>query len=832
MAIKRVLCLILGIYLFNNLIAQNNLRNLVSNNGWDSLFPKRAGTFGTHPQGYTSDFYSYNNLKQAINEMSDYFVVIRTKSGVWGQLITISRKSSAKSYVFSNVESWWYTNSTPETIVIVDFETFINESSLDNNKRELAAFLANISKETTGGWQLPVGGGASGDYAQWGLYFVHELGYTNSNSAGTYSQSSSEYPPNPNVGYYGRGPIQLSWNYNYGQFSKFIYNDKNILLNYPDSIKENGVLAFKSAIWFWMMPQCPKPSCHQIMHDQWKNDSSYSSSRMYFKGFAHTNNIINGGLECRKTSTNAFTQKVTLRSDLYKFYLGILGFKNSQIRKEDSADYSTLCYASSSDAMEDYAKCNTINSTYGSFGIDSVVNCGSFKWIDNVLYTTNTNVKYHIIKGGDIKGKDSIVFLNLKIRKNSEKIQQFTSCDSFTWINNKTYYSSNDSVIYNIKGGAYNGCDSVIRLKLKILKSLIKTDTVIACDSFKWINNKTYDVSTDSAIYKIKGGAYNGCDSVIRLKLKILKSSIKRDAVIACDSFTWVNNNTYYSSIDSVVYRIKGGAYNGCDSVTILKLKILKPSIKRDTVFACDSYTWINNKTYNESTDSDIYKIKGGAYNGCDSATILSLKILKTSIKRDTVFACNSYTWIDGNTYYNSADSLVFKINSGSYNGCDSILNLKLTINKLDLNVVKQDNKLIATSFANNYQWLNCDDNFSLINGASSNVLNLSKNGSYSCFISNNFCSDTTECVLVEDLYVNTNSIVSKIKVFPNPSKNMFYINSSNLKDTNFEVFNCYGKLIIKGRLKEGVGLVSLNDYEKGVYFLRIDIEQIVLLRN
>lgn len=339
-----------------------NVDNLLNATQWNTLFPKRAGTFGTHPQGYTTDFYSFANFKQAVLEMNDYLVQIRKKPGVWGELITITKKSTNQSYNYAQVDSYWYSNPTPETIITVDFEKFLNEGILANNKRELAAFLANISKETTGGWQLPVGGGSQGDYAQWGLYFVHEVGYTNANSAGTYSQASTEYPPNPAKGYYGRGPIQLSWNYNYGQFSKFLYNDVSILLNNPDIIQQDGVVAFKSAIWFWMMPQWPKPSCHQVMHDFWVPQAGeYTSLKMYKKGFAHVNNIINGGLECRNTSTAAFTQKVMLRSELYKYYLGILGFSASQIAQENSGDYSTLCYESSSNAMQDYLSGNVLS---------------------------------------------------------------------------------------------------------------------------------------------------------------------------------------------------------------------------------------------------------------------------------------------------------------------------------------------------------------------------------------------------------------------------------------------------------------------------------------
>lgn len=417
----------------NNIIAQENqnIDNLLNATQWNSLFPKRAGTVSGHPQGYTADFYSYTNFKQAVAEMSDYLVQIRKKQGVWGELITITKKSTNVTYNYSDVESWWYSNSTPETIIIVDFEDFVNRNSIFNNKRELAAFLANISKETTGGWQLPVGGGSAGDYAQWGLYFVHEVGYNSTNGAGTYSQASSDYPPNPTKGYYGRGPIQLSWNYNYGQFSKFLYNDASVLLNNPDLVQQDGVLAFKSAIWFWMMPQCPKPSCHQVMHELWMPQSGeYSSLKMYKKGFAHTNNIINGGLECRNTSTAAFTQKVVLRSELYKYYLSILGFNSLDIALEDAGDYSTLCYESTSNSMQDYINCSIITLGNQNFDLSTLkVYPNPVKSVLQIDYSE----KIDIIQVYDVVGKQCL-FLQSNFSNNTLDFSNFESGTYFVKI--------------------------------------------------------------------------------------------------------------------------------------------------------------------------------------------------------------------------------------------------------------------------------------------------------------------------------------------------------------------------------------------------------------
>lgn len=58
--------------------------------------------------------------------------------------------------------------------------------------------------------------------------------------------------------YYGRGPFQLSWNYNYGQFSNVFapaaYDSKMYLLKNPEKLHQDGDLAMTAGIWFYMTP--------------------------------------------------------------------------------------------------------------------------------------------------------------------------------------------------------------------------------------------------------------------------------------------------------------------------------------------------------------------------------------------------------------------------------------------------------------------------------------------------------------------------------------------------------------------------------------------------
>lgn len=192
------------------------------------------------------------------------------------------------------------------------YPQFCNEGSFEQRKQEAAAFLANIAHETTGGWDAA----PDGRYA-WGLYYVEEVGCENGGCTEYCDATNSTYPCYPGQTYHGRGPIQLSWNYNYGAAAQALGVD---LLANPDRVKSDGAIAFQTALWFWMTPQSPKPSCHAVMTGSWiPSDADRDAGRA--PGFGMTINIINGGLEC-SIPTN---EKVQDRVGFYQRFTQLLG---------------------------------------------------------------------------------------------------------------------------------------------------------------------------------------------------------------------------------------------------------------------------------------------------------------------------------------------------------------------------------------------------------------------------------------------------------------------------------------------------------------------------
>ncbi len=121
--------------------------------------------------------------------------------------------------------------------------------------------------------------------------------------------------------------MQLSWNYNYGQFSNIFiesrYDSKMALLEDPDQVAQDGYTAMAAGLWFYMFPQPPKPSIHDVMTGFFKPNAIDQANNIGAT-FATTVNIINGALECTKGMNY---DKVKQRGNYYKKWQEFFGMQ-------------------------------------------------------------------------------------------------------------------------------------------------------------------------------------------------------------------------------------------------------------------------------------------------------------------------------------------------------------------------------------------------------------------------------------------------------------------------------------------------------------------------
>jgi hypothetical protein len=187
----------------------------------------------------------------------------------------------------------------------------------------------------------------------------------------------------------------------------------------------------------------------------------------------------------------------------------------------------------------------------------------------------------------------------------------------------------------------------------------------------------------------------------------------------------------------------------------------------------------------------------------------------------DVQSACNQFTWIDGNTYTSNNNTASVLLTTPA--GCDSTVTLNLTINTVNVSVTANDPTLTANVVGAQYQWVNCNNNFQPIAGATQASFTPTSSGSYAVVISSNGCTDTSTCFTINNVGFDQLENETTFSVFPNPSNGHFQISSIQpFKQTSIRVINALGVLLFSKEF-EGNKLIDLNiNQPAGVYFIEI----------
>ncbi|KAI0503643.1 hypothetical protein KFK09_014577 [Dendrobium nobile] len=167
----------------------------------------------------------------------------------------------------------FYTRQAFLDAVKQKYSSFGRDATADDSKREIAAFFAHVTHET-------------------GYFcYIEEVDKSNAFCDTSFSQ----YPCAPGKKYYGRGPLQISWNFNYGPAGQDIGFDG---LKSPETVSNNVVVSFKTALWFWMN------NVHSVVN----------------QGFGATIRAINS-IECGGGNTGEMNDRV----NIYKNYCNQFG---------------------------------------------------------------------------------------------------------------------------------------------------------------------------------------------------------------------------------------------------------------------------------------------------------------------------------------------------------------------------------------------------------------------------------------------------------------------------------------------------------------------------
>jgi hypothetical protein len=190
-----------------------------------------------------------------------------------------------------------------------------------------------------------------------------------------------------------------------------------------------------------------------------------------------------------------------------------------------------------------------------------------------------------------------------------------------------------------------------------------------------------------------------------------------------------------------------------------------------------------------------------------------------------------SYTWTlpsgwRGNSITNSITATVGSngdtISVIANNGCGSSAaqTLAITVNPLpNVTVSSNANTLTANQAGATYQWIDCNNNNTLISGATSQSFTPTTSGSYAVIVTWNGCSDTSACQNVIITGIGT-QVLSKLSftIYPNPNRGNFTIQTE--RGGVFELIDVVGKVINTYTITNKQQTVQ-ESLPAGMYFVR-----------
>jgi hypothetical protein len=192
----------------------------------------------------------------------------------------------------------------------------------------------------------------------------------------------------------------------------------------------------------------------------------------------------------------------------------------------------------------------------------------------------------------------------------------------------------------------------------------------------------------------------------------------------------------------------------------------------------------------------------GANFNNLNTGQVKIYEVCVPTTTIESITACDSIDWIDGNTYLTSG---TYSFNATSVLGCDSTVLLNLTINNGSSSI---QNETALNSF------------FWTINGQT-----YTQSGNYTGVIpSANGC----DSVITLNLTLNFTGInqeeYTDFTLFPNPATDQITINGEgSLIGKTYLVFDQVGKVVFKGSIDKAITSLSVTNFSNGVYTLQID---------
>ena len=370
-------------------------------------------------------------------------------------------------------------------------------------------------------------------------------------------------------------------------------------------------------------------------------------------------------------------------------------------------------------------------------------------------------------------------------------------CYNVGYTDNNFTTPINSAGTYYIRLVNNTGCDSVMCMTLTENPPILATnysDTI--CYGTTYTDNNFTNLTASGQYYDTLQNV-NGCDSVVCLTLIVNPVYFTQIKDTICDGEIYILNGKTYTTAN--IYRDTLQTIHGCDSIFELTLTV-NPVYNVPIVAAIcegDSYNFLG-KTL---TTSGIYYDTLPTVNGCDSIIELTLTVNPVYNVPIVAAICegDSYNFFSkmlttSGVYYDTLPTV---------NGCDSIIELTLIVDSVYFTQIKD-----SISAGSSYNF----------HGKQLTAAGIY----YDTLQSIHGCDSIFELMLtISNVGIVGANGIRPIQIYPNPAFTKLHVKLETQEVADYKIYSITGQIILQGKTQDNSS-INIESLANGMYYLKI----------
>jgi len=424
-------------------------------------------------------------------------------------------------------------------------------------------------------------------------------------------------------------------------------------------------------------------------------------------------------------------------------------------------------------------------------------------------------------------GCDSTVTTNLTVNAAIATTQNPSLCTGQSITVGTSVYTTTGN--YTDVLTAADGCDSTVTTNLVVNSPVATTQNFTLCAGLSVIVGT--NVYTVTGNYLDTLPASTGCDSVVTTNLVVNPAIATTQGMTLCDGQSVTVGTSIYTVTGN--YTDTLAAIDGCDSIVITNLIVDAPIGSSQTMTLCDGQSiTVGTNTY---TATGIYTDVFTAANGCDSTVSTNLTVNAPIVTNQTVNFCGGNSVTVGTSVYTTPGNYIDVLIAT--NGCDSTVNTTLTVDSVptfSMDPITPDTFCFGVGTIMFSGTLPAGGVYSGP-GVNQNTFNPTVAGVgihavvYTITGSNGCVGADSSIVVVElcsGLEEEAIRMLTDIKLYPNPTSTVVYVNLNGLEvesELTLSVYDVLGRLLDRRLVDETIEAIDLSREASGVYLIRVE---------